>query len=649
MGASSLAGALPPSKKIGGYEIIEHVASGGMGDVYTARDTDGQVVALKCFRQSRWFESEDQHRRFQRERQLSASLSHPNIVKLFNHGEADGHQFIAMEYVEGGNLRDVINKANGAVVANAAEVVCSIAEALTYLHQNGIVHRDLKAENVLLGETGCIKVTDFGLASRVDDIGSLTISGQVLGSMDYLAPEQRHQLPVDERGDQYSLAVLSYELLTGEKPQGVFKTPSEINRNLNEVVDSVVMKGLRKDPDERFQTADEYAAAFKHATRFNAQRSSNRRWNLTIFCSVVALVAAFTYATFLMPAPVRVTYSETYQQSPEINETQTKNALNAVPEFVDSVDRPVDDEKIDALRRLWAERLNEPERIIDANGTALKLIPPGRFVMGGSEDDIAANTVYGWMHKLGNQEMLPRRIVVLPNPFRMSECEVTNFQFQRFVESEAYVTEAEASQAHSGLNWKITGYPTSGEHPVVCVSRRDALAYCAWLSKQESAYYRLPTEAEWEYACRAGTRSAWSFGNDFSLASSYSWSRAPTEHNPKQMPTAVKGDRLPNAFGLFDMHGNVAEFCLDDFTNHGYDPNDTTAPLTVSAQNNSLAALRGGGSFAVSWRQRCAVRWRFSPNSTVTGFRVVRVLTVDSDRIRHQVETIMSKDFNFSE
>lgn len=256
---------IPPS--VGDYNIIDLIASGGMGDVFLARDKTGSEVALKCFRQSSGVLPDQLDERFERERILSAQIAHPNIVTLLDHGEEDGRQFLVMEYVVGSNLRQIIDDGGELGLDAVDEIIQSIGAAVGYLHQKGIVHRDLKPDNILIDADDTVKVTDFGIAAKIEDMGSMTTTGQVFGSADYIAPEQRHELPVDERADQYSLAVIAYELLTGEKPLGIFKPPSALNQQLDARVDRVIMRGLQKDRDDRFDTVEQFCEDLGNAIR----------------------------------------------------------------------------------------------------------------------------------------------------------------------------------------------------------------------------------------------------------------------------------------------------------------------------------------------------------------------------------------------
>jgi serine/threonine protein kinase len=200
------------------YELEELVGSGGMSSVYRAHDRLlDRTVALKILHE-RHLQEPEYVERFRREARSAAVLSHPNIVTVIDRGEHGGQQFIVFEFVGGDNLKRLIEQSNPLPVSTALELAIQIARGLSFAHRNGLVHRDVKPQNVLLNGDGQAKVTDFGIARSLDVKRGMTETGTVLGTSDYIAPEQAQGMHVDEQTDVYSLGVVLYELLTGEVP-----------------------------------------------------------------------------------------------------------------------------------------------------------------------------------------------------------------------------------------------------------------------------------------------------------------------------------------------------------------------------------------------------------------------------------------------
>jgi serine/threonine-protein kinase len=268
--------ALEHGQLIGGrYRLISRLGSGGMADVWLADDEMlDRKVALK-FLHERFAQDAQFVERFRREAQSAAGLQHPNIVGVYDRGETDGRHWIAMEYVEGASLADLI--ARGLSVAEAVEIVRQILVGVRFAHARGIVHRDLKPQNVLVDPEGRARVTDFGIARA--GVSEITATGSVLGTAQYLSPEQAQGLEVTAAADLYSVGVILYEALTGrvpfeaDTPVAVAlkqvseqpRPPSELNPALPRALDGVVLKALAKDPQNRYASADEFLRALEAA------------------------------------------------------------------------------------------------------------------------------------------------------------------------------------------------------------------------------------------------------------------------------------------------------------------------------------------------------------------------------------------------
>ena len=248
-------------------EILDILGEGGMGVVYLARQRKlERLVALKILPRELAADPAFADR-FLREAQALARLQHPNIVSLYDFGEAGGYYFLVMEYADGLNLRQILLRGD-LKPREALAIVPQICEGLQYAHETGVIHRDIKPENVLVDRSGRVKITDFGLAKILDQAGpsvTITGTGQVMGTPQYMAPEQLANSNVDHRADIYSLGVVFYELLTGNLPRGRFELPSR-RIDVDVRLDEVVLRALEQDPDLRYQHARELKTDVATAT-----------------------------------------------------------------------------------------------------------------------------------------------------------------------------------------------------------------------------------------------------------------------------------------------------------------------------------------------------------------------------------------------
>jgi beta-lactam-binding protein with PASTA domain len=261
----------------GRYRVSARLGSGGMADVYLAHDTLlGRQVALKLLHH-RFSEDQEFVERFRREASSAAGLSHPNVVAVFDRGEWDGTYYIAMEYLPGRSLKAVVREHGPLSSGDAIDIVVQILLAARFAHRRGIIHRDIKPHNVILDEEGRAKVTDFGIARA--GASDMTLTGSIMGTAQYLSPEQAQGHAVTESSDLYAVGVVLYELLTGSVPfEGESAVtialkqvsveavpPSQRNPEVGPALDAVVMRSLAKDPSQRFASADEFIAALQQA------------------------------------------------------------------------------------------------------------------------------------------------------------------------------------------------------------------------------------------------------------------------------------------------------------------------------------------------------------------------------------------------
>ncbi|MFL5961564.1 MAG: protein kinase domain-containing protein [Gaiellaceae bacterium] len=254
------------------YEVEELVGTGGMSSVFRAHDRLlDRKVALKVLHQQ-YTDDPEYVERFRREARAVAALSHPNIVTVIDRGEHENRQFIVFEYIDGENLKALIQRRGPAPPATALELALQVARGLSFAHQRGLVHRDVKPQNVLLNGDGQAKVTDFGIARSLDVQHGMTQTGTVLGTSDYIAPEQAQGQRVDEHTDVYSLGVVLYEMLTNEVPFPGENFVAVAMRHINEPppairdkrpdvsprLEAAVQRAMAKQPEDRFPTMGDF-------------------------------------------------------------------------------------------------------------------------------------------------------------------------------------------------------------------------------------------------------------------------------------------------------------------------------------------------------------------------------------------------------
>src|SRR4051812_28943679 len=262
--------------KIGKYDVTEKLGEGGMGIVYKAVDPGiGRAVAIKMMT-GNFADNPDLLKRFQREAQSAGTLQHRNIVIIYELGTENGHPYMAMEYLSGESLEHIVSTRKRMSLVEKTEIMIQVLEGLQYAHEHGIVHRDIKPGNIMVLKDGSVKIVDFGIA-RISD-NSMTKTGQIVGTINYMSPEQFNGHIVDGRSDIFSSGVLFYEFLTGTLPFDGAETPSVILKILNEPppplknylqsfppeLEEVVNRALTKDREERYASAEDFAFDLGH-------------------------------------------------------------------------------------------------------------------------------------------------------------------------------------------------------------------------------------------------------------------------------------------------------------------------------------------------------------------------------------------------
>ena len=299
----------------GRYRIQRKLGAGGMADVYLAEDQElGRRVAIKILN-GRHANDAQFIERFRREAKNAAALNHPNIVSIYDRGEAEETYYIAMEFLDGRTLKELIVGHGAAPVRVAIEYARQILSALRFAHRHGIVHRDIKPHNVLVDGEGRVKVTDFGIARA--GTSQMTETGSIVGTAQYLSPEQAKGGEVDQRSDLYSLGVVLYELLTGKTPfegdtpveiamkhlSATPKPPSELRKDIPPELDMIVLRALAKDPDARYQSADEMEGDLDRVARGVPVAAATVDTATQVMRRPPAEPTAATAATMIAPVP----------------------------------------------------------------------------------------------------------------------------------------------------------------------------------------------------------------------------------------------------------------------------------------------------------------------------------------------------------
>ncbi|NNM83277.1 MAG: serine/threonine protein kinase [Burkholderiales bacterium] len=268
--------------KIGRYEIISELGRGAMGVVYKARDPVlDRIVAIKTLSLNLSDdEFQEYEARFYQEAKATGKINHTNIISLFDFGKSDKIAFMAMEYLEGQELRQILDSGKRLDVERVLDIARQVAEGLSHAHEQNIVHRDIKPSNIMILRNGIAKITDFGIA-RIPSSAIKTMTGMVMGSPQYMSPEQVAGRHTDHRTDIFSLGIVLYEMLTGTPPfkgENVHSImyqivnynpppPKSLRPELPEMLDFIVAKALAKNPEDRYQSAKEFASDLKECSK----------------------------------------------------------------------------------------------------------------------------------------------------------------------------------------------------------------------------------------------------------------------------------------------------------------------------------------------------------------------------------------------
>jgi serine/threonine protein kinase len=533
MAPAPLGGGMP---SIIGYRFLNEISRGGQATVFQAvHEATGRNVAVKVIPGGPYVNSRNRAR-FEREAKALATVDHANVVGILDRGRtADGSFFLVMPFVNGLCLDDQIaawRSGEGFDVRLVLVLFCKIARALDAVHRSGIVHRDLKPSNVLVDSRSEPHVVDFGLAKVLqdpDDVKNYTVTGQILGSLPWASPEQAagRSARLDVRSDVYSLGVMLYHGLTGSYPYAVDGSISATLENIR--------SAKPRAPSQLNRCWGRIDGRAVDAVLFKALAKPPR----DRYASAADLAADLDCLLERRPTSARI---------------NRRTGLPALLVYAFTTFGLVAAGSISYLASARADRpvtVFQLPQYVNSIGMKLVRIAPGSFMMGGSPNEEGRG-----IDERSHQ-------VSVDAVFWLGTTVVTRRQYDE-------VMDIREDRAEPLL-------------PIVEVSWLDAMEYCRRLGEREHRKYRLPTEAEWEYACRAGTVGAISGTGKLDLMGWYSGNSGGRIH-----PVAGLS---PNCWGLYDMHGDVNEWCGDIYDRYSASGDAGSVP------NAAPCRVVSGGSF----------------------------------------------------
>jgi len=545
--------------KLGDYELVSTLGKGGFGSVWKVKNQEGKPLALKILNPE-ILENEKVVRKFFHEAMIMSKLEHPHICKLMDFFPTGENYCMALEYVEGVELKKIIQQAEGILPFDIAyKIAKQTLDAFQYAHENGILHRDIKPANIMIDKSGNSKIMDFGIA-RLGTVASHDTAASML-SVFYVPPERFDpSKEVDVRSDIYSLGLVFYEMFAGRRPFNATETSQIMFCHLNEIpetptiyaetlppaISDAISKSLEKDPDDRFKDFRQFQAAMDPGMEYvEDDTDSLSDDDMTILLDIAEKVDLAEAPTKVAPKKKMAIMIASVVAFLVIAGAIGFFKLKPEPEPV--VGTPAVTAKIE-------KKAPEPPKAVEAihpkDGSVMMGIPAGEFTMG-SEEYAAEKPI--------------QKIYL--DKYYIDKFLVTNAKFQKFVDETGYETDSEKEGAGmvrigkrwkkvEGASWKMPDGLTSADgledNPVSQVSYNDALAYCKWANKD------LPSEAQWEMAARGPEGNKYPWGNEEPD------DRTANFDNLVGSPTPVeKYEKGKSFWGIHDMAGNVYQWNKD--------------------------------------------------------------------------------------
>ncbi len=572
---------LTAGTKLGIFTIVKQIGAGGMSEVYLVKDNLGRPFALKTMSRRLSFDPSFRQR-FEQEAKIMATLNHPNIVQMHSYFEAEGRFCLAMEYVEGGSLKDLTRKIGPIPEKRALNILKQIAKALSYAHGKGIIHRDIKPSNILLDSDDNVKVMDFGIARMAEGPG-LTMTGTQMGTLVYMSPEQiKDSKHVDHKTDIYSLGVSFYEMLTGRPPY------DESDSNDFEIRVNIVQNDLPNPRKIYPHIGDDVVLLLDGLTKKRLDERLDLSKLLTI--EIPEKPIQKEKPTPQVEVTEHIEIPKNRKERKRLSPVIVAIILTCIVMLIAWASK--ENLKFSKNSPTQEQALSKPEMVFVEGGT---------FMMGSND---------------GTGYEKPIHEVTLPS-FWIGKYQVTQKEWVDVM-------------GNNPSHWK------SDLLPVENVSWFEAVEYCNKRSIREglapcysgsgndivcnwnSNGYRLPTEAEWEFAARGGVKNwgyKYSGSNDVNAVAWYDGNSRGQTHEV--------GAKSPNELSIYDMSGNIWEWCWDIYG--AYPSSHQTNPR--GADSGSSRVFRGG-SWS-SYAGYCTVSYQSfnlaTDSSNNLGFRVCRI------------------------